>query len=166
MVDTKTDQQLARAFARLSEAAARRKIYSRKAASAGRPELAHFLRAMSASEAVQARRLFNSMIGRIDKADSYLSTIFENEVEAILKDYSELIESAKEERTAILQAIKQLQAAETRMRSLYSLDDKKINIHKDAHYFVCRFCGYLSIDRAPEKCPVCGAPKDAFNEVD
>ena len=30
---------------------------------------------------------------------------------------------------------------------------------------VCKMCGFISIDgTAPEKCPVCGAPKTAFNE--
>lgn len=31
--------------------------------------------------------------------------------------------------------------------------------------FVCRVCGFISINgRAPEKCPVCGAPKTSFDE--
>lgn len=31
--------------------------------------------------------------------------------------------------------------------------------------FVCKVCGYISIDgSAPEKCPVCGAPKASFEE--
>ncbi len=117
MADTKTSHNLAWAFARLSQAAARRKIYSRKASKEGRPGLAHFLRAMSASEAVQARRLFNSLIGRVDKSDAYLATVFENEVQAILGNYSELIDTASAERQALLQALSQLKAAEKRLCS-------------------------------------------------
>lgn len=31
--------------------------------------------------------------------------------------------------------------------------------------FVCKICGFISINgNAPEKCPVCGAPKKAFEE--
>ena len=31
--------------------------------------------------------------------------------------------------------------------------------------FVCKVCGFVSIDgSAPEKCPVCGAPQKAFEE--
>lgn len=31
--------------------------------------------------------------------------------------------------------------------------------------FVCKICGYISINgAAPEKCPVCGAPKTAFDD--
>ena len=33
--------------------------------------------------------------------------------------------------------------------------------------FMCGVCGFVAIDgAAPEKCPVCGAPKKAFEEVD
>ncbi|MEN8232501.1 MAG: rubredoxin-like domain-containing protein [Thermodesulfobacteriota bacterium] len=165
MSDTKTNQSLAQAFARLSKAAARRKIYSRKAAKEGRPEAARFLRAMSASEAVQAHRLFNSLIGRVDTSEAYLSSIFEEEVQTILENYSELINNAAAERPALVHALSQLRAAETRLRSFYSQDSKDVHVDKDADYFVCRFCGYLAIDSPPEKCPVCGAPMDAFHEV-
>jgi rubrerythrin len=93
MPETKTDIYLAHAFAELSKAAARRKIYSHKAAKDGRPEVAHFLRAMAASDAVQARRLFNSLIGRVDKSDDYLTTVFEKEVQEILASYTELLKT-------------------------------------------------------------------------
>ena len=165
MSDTKTNQSLSQAFARLSKAAARRKVYSRKAAKEGRQSLAHFLRAMSISEAVQARRLFNNLIGRVDKADTYLATIFEEEVQDILENYSELIENAADERPGLTNALSQLRAAETRLRSFYSQDSKDVKVKENSEYFVCRFCGYLAIGRAPEKCPVCGAPLDAFHEV-
>jgi rubrerythrin len=77
---SKTDQHLAQAFAQLSKAAARRKIYSRKATREGRPDVARLLRAMSASEAVQARRLFNSLIGKYWKTTQSSLTI------ALMKD--------------------------------------------------------------------------------
>ena len=33
--------------------------------------------------------------------------------------------------------------------------------------YVCKVCGYISINgSAPEKCPVCGAPKTSFEEKD
>jgi rubrerythrin len=164
--EPKSDPHLAQAFAGLSRAAARRKIYSRKAAKEGRPPVAHFLRAMSASEAVQARRLFNSLIGRIDTADGYVSTIFAKEVQDILENYSELIGCVPENRPALLHALKQLRAAETRLRSFYDKDSKDVKVDEDARYFVCGFCGYLSTGSPPEKCPLCTAPRDAFDQID
>jgi len=36
---------------------------------------------------------------------------------------------------------------------------------KDMKGYVCGVCGFISIDgSAPEKCPVCGAPKTSFKE--
>ena len=165
MSETKTDQYLFQAFTRLSKAAARKKIYSRKAAKEGRPDLARLLRAMSASEAVQARRLFNSLVGRVDISEEYVSTIFEKEVQALLENYSELITRASAERPALGYALSQLRAAETRLRSFYSQDTKDVKATKAAGYFVCRFCGYLSENSPPEKCPICGATMDAFHEI-
>jgi len=166
MTDTENDRRLALAYARLSKAAARRKIYSHKAAKDGRPETALFLRAMAASEAVQARRLFNSLIGRVDRSDKYLAAIFEKEVRDIIDSYSDIIAGADSARPALLHAISQLRAAETRLRSFYSPDVGDVNVKKNARYFVCRFCGYLGTDNAPEKCPICGAPESAFDRIE
>jgi rubrerythrin len=165
MSKTAIEQHLAEAFAKLSQAAARRKVYSRKAAREGRPDIARFFRAMSASESVQARRLFNSLIGKIDSSDNYKSAIFEKEVPDILELYSELHRCAGTQKPAILLAIAQLQAAEKRLRSFYSKTDKDINVKKNASYHVCKFCGYLSDAGPPEKCPVCGASKASFISV-
>jgi rubrerythrin len=162
---SKTNQLLVLAFTRLSKGASRRKIYARKAAKDGRPAVARFLRAMSASEAVQARRLFNSLIGKVDTSGEYLTTIFEKEIQAILENYAELIDNSTDERPALLHALSQLRAAETRLRSFYSPDTRDVNVDTDARYFVCRFCGYLDTDSPPEKCPICGASSDAFQEI-
>jgi len=160
------DPYLARTFAELARSAARRKIYSRKAAKEGKPAVAHFLRAMSASEAVQSRRLFNSLIGRVDTSDTYIDTIFEKEVQAILENYSELIDSLPPKKSALLHALKQLRAAETRLRSFYNREKKDIKADKDACYFVCRFCGYLSTGSPPDKCPLCMASRESFDQID
>jgi len=165
MSELPNDQKLAEAYARLSKAAARRKIYSRKAAKDGRPGVAHFLRAMAASEAVQSRRLFNSLIGKVDKSDEYLATIFEKETQEILAGYKELIDNIHPSRPALHHAVSQLKAAETRLRSFYDRNNRDVNADKDAKYFVCKFCGYLSTDFPPEKCPICTAPRKAFTQI-
>jgi rubrerythrin len=33
-------------------------------------------------------------------------------------------------------------------------------------YYVCQVCGYTAPGEAPDKCPVCGAPKEKFKKVD
>ena len=161
----KITRYLAQAYAQLSKAAARKKIYSRRAARDGRLEIACFLRAMAESETVQSRRLFNSFIGKIDTSDEYLKTIFEKEVPDILATYTELFENATAERPPFLHALSQLRSAETRLRSFYASDKKDITVNGNTCYFVCRFCGYIGTDSRPEKCPICGASTDAFREI-
>jgi rubrerythrin len=164
MSDTKK-HHLAQVYAQLSKAAVRKTIYSRKAAKEGRPEVARLLRAMSASETVQARRLFNSLIGRVDTSDTYLKTIFAKEIPAILENYSELLETTPAERPALVHMLSQLRAAENRLRTFYSQESKDVNVSKSARYFICRFCGYMGTNSPPEKCPICGASSDAFHEI-
>ncbi|MGQ9781257.1 MAG: rubredoxin-like domain-containing protein [Nitrososphaeria archaeon] len=36
----------------------------------------------------------------------------------------------------------------------------------DTDYYVCRVCGNTVEGMAPEKCPVCGAPKTSFFKVE
>lgn len=166
MSDSKIDLKLARAFALLSKAAKRKRIYSHKATKKKRHDIAHFLRAMSVSENVQARRLFNSMIGQVDTTDAFLSTVFEQEVQDILEIYSDIIKNNSAERPAVLHAIKQLRAAEIRLRGFYSPESRDVKVDKEAKYFVCQFCGYLSTGSPPDICPVCTAPRQAFAEID
>jgi len=36
---------------------------------------------------------------------------------------------------------------------------------KESTYYVCQVCGMTVADEAPEKCPVCNAPKARFTKV-
>ncbi|MCP4681937.1 MAG: rubrerythrin family protein, partial [Desulfobacterales bacterium] len=36
---------------------------------------------------------------------------------------------------------------------------------RETEYYVCQVCGYVSEDKAPEKCPVCGAVQGKFKKV-
>ena len=37
---------------------------------------------------------------------------------------------------------------------------------KDEPYFVCQFCGNTVAGEAPERCPICGAPRSKFKRVE
>jgi rubrerythrin len=153
-------------FGMVSNSSARKKIYARKAAKEGHTEIARLLRAMMESEALQAKRMYHTMRGRIDKSDRYLSTIFEKEIQANIDEYSKMIsEAEKAGMTSVVHALSQLRAAEKKLLSFYNRDSKGVSIDKDMKYFVCRFCGYVSRNEPPEKCPVCSADKERFKEV-
>jgi rubrerythrin len=159
-------ENLTRLFTLLAKAAARKKIYAQKANRDGRPDLAHLLRAISASEAVQRHRLFKTMRGQIDTSDRYLATIFEKEIPFLLDEYSQGIQAAREaDNTAMIHALSQLRAALFQLQSFYSPDKKDLRQEREAPYFLCQFCGYLSVHHPPDTCPVCGAKKEDFQEI-
>ena len=159
-------EKLLRTFGLLSKASARKKVYSQKARQENRPEASHLLRAISESETIQARRLFNSLRGKIDTSDQYVSTIFEKEIADMIFEYSESLRHAqKEDNKAMVQALSQLRAAENRIMSFYSKEKKEIKINKSQQYFVCQFCGYINTEKRPDSCPICGANENGFSEV-
>jgi len=166
ITDKIMDANLFNIFGMVSNSAARKKIYSRLAAQKGHAEVAHLLRAMMESETVQAKRMYHTMRGRIDKSEEYLSTIFEKEIQDNIDAYSEKIQEAEQAgMTSVVHALSQLRAAEKILLSFYNRQTKDVTIDKDMKYFVCRFCGYVSRNSAPEKCPICTADKERCNEV-
>lgn len=151
----------------LKRASARKRIYSQKARKEGREEVALLLRTISASEAIQARRILNLIKGQIDLSEEYLDTVFEEEVDSLLARYTQDIEDVSQANIpSIPQALTQLRAAERRIQSFYSKDTKDVRIKEDATLYVCNFCGYICVDSVPESCPICSAEKKAFKQID
>ena len=160
------EKNLSQLFASLEKAAARKKIYAQKAKQEKRPDLAHLLRAMAASETVQARRLFKTLRGKIDTSKGYLATIFENEQPLLIEEYTRNMEISRDAgSTAMGHALKQLRAASLRLRSFYAADKHELRQEKSSQYFVCRFCGYVGENNPPDVCPICRAKKEDFIEV-
>jgi rubrerythrin len=166
IMDKTMDTNLFNLFGLVSNSAARKKIYSRKAAKEGHKEIAHLMRALMESEAVQAKRMYHTMRGRIDKSDTYLATIFEKEIQDNIDAYSKNIRAAeKAGLTSVVHALSQLRSAEKILLSFCNRKSKDVAIGKDMKYFVCPFCGYVSRNSAPDKCPICTAAKERFKEI-
>lgn len=162
----KIEEMLLRTFGLLSKAAARKKIYGKKAVKDGRAGVGHLIRAITESEKIQAHRIFSAYRGHVDLSEKYLSTLFEKEIEEIIEQYSEdLCEAEKGDNQAILHALTQLIAVERRIRSYYSSEKGDIADDSDGTYHVCIFCGYIGEVPLPDACPVCGAARDSFREV-
>jgi rubrerythrin len=160
------EENLTRLFALLSKAAAREKVYAQKAWQDGRPDLSHLLRAISASEAVQAHRLFKTLRGKIDTSEGYLTTIFEQELPLLIEEYAQSMKISHDaDSTSMNHALSQLRAASLRLQSFYAANNKELRQEKATKYFLCQFCGYVSENNPPDTCPICGAKKEGFQEV-
>jgi rubrerythrin len=160
------EENLTKLFALLSKAAARQKVYARKAQQDGRPDLSHLLRVLSASETVQARRILKTLRGKVDTTEKYLATIFEQELPLLLEEYSRNMQIASDAGSIPMNhALTQMRAASRRLQSFYSTDKHELRHEDDRQYYLCQFCGYVNETSPPETCPICGAKREGFQEV-
>jgi rubrerythrin len=159
------EETLLKVVGLILKAAARKALYAQKAKQDGRRDVSHLLRVIAESESVQARRLFNLLKGHIDVSSEYITTVFEEEIEALIDEYSENIDAVEKEGVpSFPEAMSQLRAAERRIRSFYSKEKKDVTV-AESQYYVCKFCGYISVNKVPDSCPICTASREAFKEV-
>ena len=162
-----TENNLAYAFAAESKAAVRNDAFAKKADADGYPQIARLFRAVSDAESVHARRYLRLMRGKIESTEENIERAFQNEIKANVEEYPKLIKEASEEgKESVLKAFSQSRDVESRHAELYKKAMNDMLADRQTVYYVCQVCGYVSEDEAPENCPVCGAVKAKFKQVD
>jgi len=162
----KTENNLAYAFAAESKAAVRNEAFARKAEMEEYAQIGRLFRAVSEAESVHARRYLLLMRGKVGSTEENLEAAFQNEIRANVEEYPKLIKDASdEEEKGVLKAFSQARDVESRHAELYkkAMNDMLANRHTE--YYVCQVCGYINEDKAPEKCPICGAVPGKFKQV-
>lgn len=163
---TKTDKNLAYAFAAESKASVRNAAFAQKAESDSFPQIARLFRAVSEAESVHARRYLRLMRGKIGSTEENLEAAFENEIKANTDEYPRLIKEATEEGAeAALRAFSHSRDVETGHAELYKKAMNAILGDREIEYHVCQVCGYISEESAPERCPICGAVQGKFKKI-
>jgi rubrerythrin len=166
-MSSKTDKNLAYAFAAESKASARNSAFALKADHDGYAQIGRLFRAVSDAEGVHARRYLRLMRGKIGTTEENLEAAFQNEIKANVEEYPRLIKEASAEGvTAAEAAFSQSRDVEARHAELYKNAMNNMLSDLEMEYYVCQVCGYISEDSAPERCPVCGAVKGKFKRVD
>jgi len=77
-------------------------------------------------------------------------------------------EAEKERNPAAVNTFRYALAVEKVHHGLYMEALNALKAGKDlpaAPMFVCSVCGYTVAGQAPDRCPICGAPKNRFTEV-
>ena len=162
----KTEKNLAYAFAAESKASARNATFAKKAEMEGYAQIAPLFRAVSEAESVHARRYLMLMRGKIGSTQENLETAFQNEIKANVEEYPKLIEAAADEsHKAALKAFSHSRDVESQHADLYKKAINDMVAEREAEYYVCQVCGYISEDEAPDRCPICGAIKEKFKSV-
>jgi rubrerythrin len=162
----KSEKNLAYAFAAESKASARNQAFALKADSEGYRQIARLFRAVSEAEAVHAQRYLRLMRGKVGSTEENLETAFHNEIRANVEEYPALIKDAMEEGfDAAEKAFSQSKDVESKHAELYKKAMGHMLEEREADYYVCQVCGYVSEGEAPENCPVCGAVKGKFKKI-
>jgi rubrerythrin len=163
----KTEKNLAYAFAAESKAAARNAAFAQKAEHDGYPQIARLFRAISEAESVHARHYLMLMRGKIGSTEENLETAFNNEIKANAEEYPKLIAEASEEgMKAVEKAFSLSRDVESRHAELYKKAMAAMAGDRETVYYVCQVCGYVSEDKPPDKCPICGAVTGKFKRME
>lgn len=163
-----TQENLQSAFAGESQANRKYLFFAEKAEKEEHPRIARLFRAAAESETVHARNHLRTM-GGIGSTRDNLGVAVEGELYEFTKMYPSFIEQAKTEKNNDAQtSFDWANKVEKIHHRLYqkALEDLEAGKQaKDEPYFVCQGCGNTVGGEAPERCPVCGAPKSMFKRV-
>jgi rubrerythrin len=165
----KTEKNLEDAFAGESQASRRYQYFADKADSEGHPQVARLFRAAVASETVHARNHLN-VLGGINSTAENLEAAMLGEEQEFSHMYPAFIKEAKAEgNTRAETSFSYANAVEQIHHGLYLQALASLRAGKEPKtepYYVCSVCGNTVAGEAPEKCPICGAPRSKFMKVE
>lgn len=163
----RTKQNLYAAFVGEAKAYFRLLAYAEKAEEEGYPQIAALFRAVAEAERIHATRNLR-LLGEVVVKDTEtnLKASFEREDKASTLFYPQFIKEAEEEgeHTAAV-SFSHARDVEEEHASLYKRALQHLVAETAPKYYVCQVCGYIAEGEAPERCPVCNAPKEKFKEI-
>lgn len=164
-----TKDNLEAAFAGESQANRKYLFFSEKADEAGNKQVARLFRAAAEAETVHARNHLK-VLGEIKSDAENLQAAVGGENYEFTEMYPDFINQAKTDGNQ--QAERSFDLAnkvEQIHHGLFGAALKDLETGKsfnDEPYYVCQTCGNTVEGEAPERCPVCGAPRSRFKKVD
>ena len=161
----KTDKNLKSAFAGESQANRRYLAFAKKAEEEGFMQVAKLFKAAAESETVHALNHLR-ITGEIKSTLENLGAAVSGETFEFNEMYPGYIETAKQEGNKqaawsfdVANKVEQIHA-KLYSKAIDALKNKKPNEKVD--YYVCSVCGNTVEGEPPDKCPICGSPKEKF----
>lgn len=162
-----TEKNLGDAFAGESQAHMRYLIFADVAEKAGYKNVARLFRAISYAEQVHATNHYKAL-GMIKDTENNLQMAIDGETYEVEEMYPVFNEVAKfQGERGAEQSTHYALEAEKIHADLYKKAKESVKGKKDVDIgdiYICTVCGYTAVGKAPEKCPVCGAPSSAFKK--
>lgn len=164
-----TKENLAEAFAGESQANRKYLAFAKQAEVDGFPQVARLFRAAAHAETVHAHAHLRAM-GGIKKTTENLESAIEGEGFEFQTMYPPFLEEAKKEGDRMAEiSFRNALAVEEIHHDLYQKALSAVKSGDDLTarpVYVCEICGNTVYDNAPDKCPVCGVPKERFTLID
>lgn len=153
------------AFAGESMANRKYLIFAKKADEEGFKQIARLFRAAAAAETVHAHNHLKVM-GEIGSTEENLQKAINGEAFEFKEMYPAYYEEANQEGNKkaawsfnVANRVEQIHA------SLYQKALEKLGNNEEVDYYVCQVCGNTVEGKAPETCPICGAPESEFKKI-
>ncbi len=162
---TKTDENLRTAFAGESQANRLYLAFAKKAEEEGYTQVAKLFKAAAEAETIHALNHVR-ITGNVKTTFDNLNTALKGETEEFKKMYPEFLEVAKKENNKqaewsfdVANKVEQIHAS-LYQKAIDVMKNKKEIVETD--YYVCSVCGNTIEGSPPDRCPICGAPRDKF----
>lgn len=160
-----TVDNLKNAFAGESQANRKYLAFAKKADEEGLKQVAKLFRAAAEAETVHAHSHLR-VLGSVKTTKENLQDAINGETYEFTKMYPQMIEEAKKEgNKQALQSFEYANNVEKTHAALYQKALNNLGNNETVDYFVCPFCGHTAEKDAPDKCPVCTAPKAKFIRI-
>ena len=163
-----TSDNLKEAFAGESQANRKYLAFAKKADQEGFQQVAKLFRAAAEAETIHAHAHLRAM-GGIKSTAENLQVAKDGEGYEFQTMYPGFLAEAKAEgHAAAVRSFEYALAAEKVHYTFYSKALESIQNGKDpanATVYLCPFCGNVEIGFLPDKCSICGAPRDKFVEI-
>ena len=164
-----TKDNLANAFAGESQANRKYLAFAKQAEADGLPQVARLFRAAAHAETIHAHAHLRAM-GGIKKTEENLLSANEGEGFEFQEMYPPYLEEAQKEGDKLAEiSFRNALVVEEVHHDLYSEALAAVKAGGDLparDVYVCEICGNTVYDHAPDKCEVCGVPKERFSKVD
>ena len=164
-----TEDNLKAAFAGESQANRRYLFSAEKAEQEGHPQIARLFRAVAEAETVHAHNHFKTL-GEVRSTDENLQAAIGGEHFEFTQMYPGFIEQAKADGNKKAEVTFDFaNKVEKIHHGLYEKARQSLadgEKPEDQPYAVCQVCGYTVAGEAPDKCPICQAPKNRFKLVE
>ena len=162
-----TQDNLKEAFAGESQANRKYLAFAEKADKEGYKQAAKLFRAAADAETVHAMNHLR-VLGGVGSTVDNLKAAISGETEEFEDMYPKFIKEAKSEGAsdAAIVSFDVANQVEEIHAGLYQKALDSLGNNEDVDYYVCQICGNTVERSAPDKCPVCNAPKSKFNKID